>query len=759
MADFLDFQGQLPNFLTGKPYSDKYRTEALWWSKLPLYQPAKLQEFIDCLMTSQVVFVSAGTGSGKSQVLPRVLLRYLYHTEPDFKAKIAMTIPKRDPVRLAAKAAADTLDVELGTYVDYGFRGHSVSRSSQLRFLTDGILLSAILHGDRSLSQYDAIIIDEAHERPVPTDLLMYFLRDILRDRPEFKVVIMSATIDPAPFLEYYKDVRCRVLDIGGKPNYPIQEYFADRVPPSKQALGAAADCVASILTDPASSEGDILVFVPSIKDTRNGCTELARRLPAAFQTSLFCADLHAGTNEDSKELVLNAEKYKDREAGSSFTRKVVFSTNVAESSVTIQGLTYVVDTGLEVQVAWDPLAHGPKVGTGFVTRGQMTQRIGRVGRKGPGVAFRLYTPDKLAACQEFPDPKILQSNLCDPMMMMVAMANLRQAIHVFMHLLTPPTTAQIVGAINYLHSYGLIEVSLQPHADTRMAAFMNERKAAPFPQMRQQYRRVDAGLLARLDGTTTMLGEVYLHAQTAAQTNLESAMLILWGLVFDCIESMIILASILETLNGSDTDALWDVKPSKTDGKWKDKQPPPLSPEQVQAVLHASSDHLTLVNVYEQLFLQGDVANLAAGTWKKIHDKAHEHAHVAHTWLDGHDDMLQRLRKQARVPSLSSAENAILAARCFNLCCVTHGSTAHSIYPLKSSSAGVAFLFGAPVSFAEEDPYTVAVYESVTTSAAGTSFGLVTAFPGLTELPAEVHAACADAARRGKETRGKTRR
>lgn len=751
MADFLDFQGRLPNFLTGQPYSDRYRTEALWWSKLPLYQPAKLQEFIECLMTSQVVFVSAGTGSGKSQVLPRVLLRYLYHTEPDFKAKVAMTIPKREPVRLAAKAAADTLDVELGTYVDYGFRGHSVSRTSQLRFLTDGILLSAILHGDRDLSQYDAVIIDEAHERPVPTDLLMYYLRDILRDRPEFKVVIMSATIDPAPFLDYFKDVRCRVLDIGGKPNYPIQEYFADQVPPSKQALGAAADCVAAILTDPASSEGDVLVFVPSIKDTRNGCVELARRLPAAFEKSLFCSDLHAGTSDASKELVLNAEKYKDREAGSSYTRKVVFSTNVAESSVTIQGLTYVVDTGLEVQVVWDPLTHGPKVWTGFVTRGQMTQRIGRVGRKGPGVAYRLYTPERMAACQEFPDPRILQSNLCDPMMMMIAMANLRQAIQVFTHLLTPPTTAQIVGAVNYLHCYGLIEVSLQSHADTRLAAFMNKRAPASFPQMREQYRRTDAALLARLDGTTTILGEVYLHAQTAAQTNLEFAMLILWGLVFDCIESMIILASILETLNGSDTDALWDVPLSKADTK-KDKQPPPLSPEQVHSVLHESSDHLTLVNVYEQLFLQGDVANLASGTWKKIHDKAHEHAHIAHTWLDGHDDLLLRLRKQARVPALSSAENAILAARCFNLCCVTRGGTAHSIYPLKSSSARVAFLFGGAVAPAQDDAYTVAVYESVATSAAGTSFGLVTAFPGLTELPSEVHAACADAARRGKE-------
>jgi HrpA-like RNA helicase len=220
--DFLDSKGLSPNFLNGKPYSDDYKKKGEWWSKLPMYKPDKIEEIVESIKNNQVTLIESSTGSGKSVLAPKYILKYFYQIEPGFSEKITMTTPKKMTTKSAAETSAETLDVELGQEVDYAYRGHKANPRSQLVYCTDGILLSKILYGDMLLKQHRAVIIDEAHERPIPTDILLYFLREILKQRPEFKVIIMSATIDPTLYLDYFKGFSSKALKVSGSTHHPI---------------------------------------------------------------------------------------------------------------------------------------------------------------------------------------------------------------------------------------------------------------------------------------------------------------------------------------------------------------------------------------------------------------------------------------------------------------------------------------------------------------------------------------------------------
>ena len=212
--DILDIKGKNNNFLTNKPYSDEYKELAKKWSILPMYKENKyVKQLFKLLDENQVILLVSGTGSGKTVLVPKFVLKYIL--AKGLNKKVAITNPKILTTVYNAEYAAKTLDVKLGEEVGYKYKGSppdSASDKSKLLYVTDGLILASILSGDTLLEQYQAIIIDEAHERKVQIDMLLKFLKEVSILRPDFKVIIMSATINAEVFMNGFGQVFWIVL-------------------------------------------------------------------------------------------------------------------------------------------------------------------------------------------------------------------------------------------------------------------------------------------------------------------------------------------------------------------------------------------------------------------------------------------------------------------------------------------------------------------------------------------------------------------
>ena len=289
--DPLDKHGTQSNFLTNNPYSPAYIELAASWSKLPLYEhEAQIKKIFKSIHDNQVTLIISGTGSGKTVLVPKFLLKYFYemNTSKD-DIKIAITNPKTLTTIYNAEYAAKTLDVVGNTLVGYKFRGspeNMASANTKLLYVTDGLLLSQIMK-DRNiintnpdkklLEEYSGVIIDEVHERQVPIDLLLYFLKDVLKQRPEFKLIIMSATIDPLLFKKFYEndDITFGEISVSGQSHYPITNHYLNQT--EKINMFNYIDIGIKIITKLLDTDeiGDILMFVTSQKETENGCLKL----------------------------------------------------------------------------------------------------------------------------------------------------------------------------------------------------------------------------------------------------------------------------------------------------------------------------------------------------------------------------------------------------------------------------------------------------------------------------------------------------
>lgn len=648
--DFLDAAGRDFNFLTGEPYSPPYYEYAAKWSQLPLYQGDSMRQLLRNLRTKQVTLLTSGTGSGKTVIVPKVLLKLM---EMASGGKVAITNPKRATTEANAEYAAKTLDVPLRSYVDYAYRGKpSRSRVARLLYVTDGILLARVMYGDPLLLMYGGIIVDEAHERPVPTDVLLYFLRNVLKRRPEFRLVVMSATMDTTPYVKYFAGLSTAVQHVSGKPNFPIARHYSTvEYKDSTKAVSAAVATVSKILR--STKEGDIIVFVPSVKDVVTCCVKL--KALGELHPHVYCASVHAKLNEHDLKLATDASSYRNH---GPYDRKVIFATNVAESSLTIDGLRYVVDTGREVKVKYLPDFHGRSVGSGYATQGQLTQRVGRTGRTGPGTAYLLY-PEKLyKKLPGLPAPKVADIDVSDIMVMMLGRHTLSQTVAILSSLLTAPRLQQVTDALGFLHFHGLLRIL--------------DAKGAPLAYSAALYRRLKSADLGKLEGELTSSGRLVLQA-AQMEISLGNALLLLWGQVFGCREDMVCLTCILEQCNG-EIKSLFS-----GDG---------LTDEALAEVRDAHSEHRTLVNVYRFLFLRGHVAGLSL-VWNTIH-KAVQGFH-----LSGDEETSEQssrvalpeahreaLMRQARVAGMTPFENALFAARCFHWTSLKTGKNQFPLVP-----------------------------------------------------------------------------
>jgi pre-mRNA-splicing factor ATP-dependent RNA helicase DHX15/PRP43 len=444
----LDPDGLNPNPLTNLPYSDLYKELSKKWREFPAYDSAMdtIQDIID----NQVLLVISGTGSGKTVLFPKYTLHAL-----DYKGKIGITLPKQIVAKSAAEFAAKTLDVELGEQVGYQYKGSDKkSRGSDpnLLYATDGTIVARLLN-DSLLSGFDAIIIDEAHERKIQIDFLLYLLRNVVKARPKFKLIIMSATIDAKLFESYFATQKFKTIDIGGKTNFPIESIFTNTESNPNNYIEEGKKIIAKLMStyselDLTTKINDILFFVTSINETIDTREELKKLYPMVKVMAVYAGISDADQNEVQNKV--------------SNDRRIIISTNVAESSLTVDGIKYVIDAGYELSSYDDPTKHAKVLEKKLITNAQARQRMGRAGRTEAGICYHLYTKNEFEnSMAKFPTPSIRTSDITSESLRLMKESktgDVTGLLTVLSSLIEPPREVYIRAAVNNMEQLKLID-------------------------------------------------------------------------------------------------------------------------------------------------------------------------------------------------------------------------------------------------------------------------------------------------------------
>lgn len=349
---------------------------------------ARVADIAAAVDQHQVVIVAGATGSGKTTQLPKIALAM----GRGLDQIIGVTQPRRIAATSVAARVASELGSQLGDDVGYQVRfDDRTSKRTYVKFMTDGILLAEI-HGDPLLRRYDTLVIDEAHERSLTIDFLLGWLKRILPERPDLKVIVSSATIETARFSEFFGGAP--VIQVEGR-TYPVDVLYE---PPPEDA--DLAEAVAGAVENVTSLDphGDILVFLPGEREIKDTERELsARNLKHTVVQPLY-ARLSAA--EQSKVFASIPE------------RRVILATNVAETSITIPGIVYVVDAGVARLSRYDPRSGTTRLQVEGVSQASADQRKGRCGRVRDGICVRLYDEQSFAARPAFTDPEIKRTGL-----------------------------------------------------------------------------------------------------------------------------------------------------------------------------------------------------------------------------------------------------------------------------------------------------------------------------------------------------------
>ncbi len=349
---------------------------------------ARVRDLAVAIHEHQVVIVAGATGSGKTTQLPKIALAMGRGVD----ALIGVTQPRRLAATSVAARVAEELGSPLGADVGYKIRfDDRTSRGTYVKFMTDGILL-AELEGDPRLRRYDTLIIDEAHERSLTIDFLLGWLRRVLPERPDLKVIVSSATLETSRFSEFFGGAP--VIEVEGR-TFPVDVLYEPPADDADQAT-AIADAVARITSlDP---RGDVLVFLPGEREIRDAEHALTARALRHTRVVPLFARLSAA--EQARAFADTPE------------RKVILATNVAETSLTIPRIVYVVDTGVARLSRYDPRSGTTRLQIESVSRASAEQRKGRCGRVRDGVCVRLYDEQSFASRPEFTDPEIKRTGL-----------------------------------------------------------------------------------------------------------------------------------------------------------------------------------------------------------------------------------------------------------------------------------------------------------------------------------------------------------
>ncbi|MFD0884642.1 ATP-dependent RNA helicase HrpA [Streptosporangium algeriense] len=397
---------------------------------LPVSQ--RRDDILAAIRDNQVVIVAGETGSGKTTQLPKICLEL----GRGVRGLIGHTQPRRIAARTVAERVAEELETPLGEAVGYKVRfTDQVGEGTLVKVMTDGILL-AELQSDRDLAQYDTLIIDEAHERSLNIDFILGYLKQLLPRRPDLKVVITSATIDPERFSRHFGGAP--IIEVSGR-TYPVEVRYRplgeddDQI----QAIGNAVDELC------AEGPGDILVFLSGEREIRDTADALSKRKDAEV------LPLYARLSAAEQHRVFQ------RHSG----RRIVLATNVAETSLTVPGIKYVVDPGFARISRYSHRTKVQRLPIEAISQASANQRKGRCGRVSEGVCIRLYEEDDFLTRPEFTDPEILRTNLASVILQMTSIGLGDIAAFPFVE---PPDQRQVKDGYDLLLELGAFDQARQ---------------------------------------------------------------------------------------------------------------------------------------------------------------------------------------------------------------------------------------------------------------------------------------------------------
>jgi ATP-dependent helicase HrpA len=416
---------------------------------LPVSQ--RREDIERAISENQVVIIAGATGSGKTTQIPKMLLSMGYKS-------IGHTQPRRIAARTISERIAEELGQEVGELVGYQVRfTDRVGADTKIKLMTDGILLNQI-HRVRDLKKYDAIIIDEAHERSLTVDFLLGYLKQLMPRRPDLKIIITSATIDPGSFSRHFDDAP--IIEVSGR-TYPVEVRYrplvAEAVAEPDETDPSAGSGAEAVDRDPIEGinaaldelaregTGDVLVFLSGEAEIRDAEDAIrGRNLPFTEVLPLYGR-------------LSSADQHKVfQPSGSAGTRRrIVLATNVAETSLTVPGIKYVVDAGTARISRYSVRSKIQRLPIEAISQASANQRSGRSGRTSDGIAIRLYSEEDFTKRPEFTEPEILRTNLAAVILQMISLGLGDIASFPF---LQPPDSRGIKDGLDLLRELGAVD-------------------------------------------------------------------------------------------------------------------------------------------------------------------------------------------------------------------------------------------------------------------------------------------------------------
>lgn len=425
--------------------SQTYRTQIEQTRKsLPVF---KFREsFLESIDKHQVLIVVGETGSGKTTQLPQYLHEAGYSKRKDGGdgfLQIGCTQPRKVAATSVAARVADEMGVKLGEEVGYNVRfDDNTSKNTVLKYLTDGMLLREFLN-DPILSNYGALMVDEAHERTVSTEIILSLLKDIIRERSDLKLIIASATINAQKFSDFFDGAP--IFNIPGR-RFPVDIHYTKN--PEANYIQAAITTIFQIHTT-QDTPGDILVFLTGqeeIETMEEALIDATVKLGSLIK-NLIVAPIYANLPPNLQTKIFEPTPPN--------TRKVVLATNIAETSITIDGISYVIDPGYVKENAFNPVTGMESLVVVPCSRASADQRAGRAGRVGPGKCFRLYTKWSFYnELQANPTPEILRVNLTSIVLLLLSLGITDLIGFEFMD---PPSSDTLIKSLELLYALGAL--------------------------------------------------------------------------------------------------------------------------------------------------------------------------------------------------------------------------------------------------------------------------------------------------------------
>lgn len=432
------------NALTGLPYSNRYYELFRKRIALPVWEYR--DKFFDYLNNHQILVLVGETGSGKTTQIPQWCVELL--RQKGGRRGVACTQPRRVAAMSVAARVAEEMDVAIGQEVGYSIRFEDCSSpKTLLKYMTDGMLLREAM-SDPLLEAYGVVLLDEAHERTLATDILMGVLKQVVTQRPDLKIVVMSATLDAGKFQNYFDNAP--LMSVPGR-THPVEIFYTPE--PERDYLEAAIRTVIQIHMC-EEIEGDILLFLTGQEEIEEACKRLKREIDNLGPDvgEMKCIPLYSSLPPNLQQRIF--EPPPPAKANGAIGRKVVVSTNIAETSLTIDGVVFVIDPGFAKQKVYNPRIRVESLLVSPISKASSQQRAGRAGRTRPGKCFRLYTEKAYKTeMQDQTYPEILRSNL-GSVVLQLKKLGIDDLVHFdFMDPPAPETLMRALELLNYLQS------------------------------------------------------------------------------------------------------------------------------------------------------------------------------------------------------------------------------------------------------------------------------------------------------------------